>query len=362
MGLLDFGVKCLRIQAGADRERLALRATDHNRPYRGTKIPTSVTLSCTYRCNLKCRHCQSENDRDKPDIPTERFLRLIDEIAEAGATKVGFTGGEPLVRKDFGDLVRRCRERRLLVSVVSNGWLVKKRMDALEGISLLFLSVDGNREVHDRIRGPGSWDKFLEAAAAAKEHGIPVAALTTLMSHNHPHLREMADTFTELGIHWMVGLIQTEFTERAEQDLTRDQVRDMARTLSAVPCLRTARRYLDFMGSGKSMQRCFAGIGYCIVGPDGVLYPCFPAQFDHAQYRGVASRETSARGGAAAAPYSGADLMNQSFGRAFEEMLLYRRTCSTCALACHAEANYLHEFHLGSILQSFRLMRPARCS
>ncbi|MFC1678664.1 radical SAM protein [Elusimicrobiota bacterium] len=360
MGALDFGLKCLRIYAGADSSRLALREEDHNQPYRGTKIPTSVTLSATYRCNLNCRHCQSENDRNKPDIPTDRFLRLIDEIADAGATKVGFTGGEPLVRKDFGELVTRCQEKGLLVSVVSNSWLVKKRIDTLKGINLLFLSVDGNREVHDRIRGPGSWDKFLEAVDTAKSNGIPVAALTTLMSHNHPCLQEMADTFTELGIHWMAGLIQTEFTARTEQDLSAEQVRDMASILSRAPCLRTSKRYLRFMTSGKPMDRCFAGIGYCIVGPDAILYPCFPAQFDHENYRGVANPEVADRREAATAPYSGVDLMTKTFGQAFEEMPLYRRTCRTCALACHAEANYLHVFDPGAILQSFHLMRAPR--
>ncbi|MBI3296593.1 MAG: radical SAM protein [Elusimicrobia bacterium] len=357
MGAVDFGAKLLRLYAGADYGQLGLRESDHNAMYAGKRLPLAVTISATHRCNLVCSHCQSENSDTKEDISTERFLKLIEEIAEAGATRVGFTGGEPLMRKDMGRILERCRQRGLIVSVVSNGWLVKRNIDWLRGINLLFLSLDGGREVHDKIRGPGNFEKFVEAVSAAQGAGIPVAALSTLSSMNAACVPEMADIIVKHKLHWMVGMIQSGFTKRSDQDASKRQMEEMVRTVAASPNLRTSKRYLDFVLGEGEMKRCFAGIGYCIIAPNGNMYPCFPAEFDHAGYAGVAMLDGADK--QAADGYRGISILEKPFQQAFDELPLYRRTCSTCALACHVEANYLYEFTPDNIRQSLKLMRPA---
>lgn len=357
-GPLGFGAHLLRLHLGADRSQVALKASDHNKAYSGRRFPLSVTISCTHRCNLSCAHCQSENSDVKEDISTERFLSLIDEMAQAGTTRVGFTGGEPLMRKDFGRILERCRERGLIVSVVSNGWLVRRSIAWLKGIALLFLSLDGGREVHDKIRGPGNFDKFIEAAQAAQAAGIPVAALTTLCSMNYGCVAEMKETVESLKLHWMVGLIQSGFTQRSEQDISKTQIREMVSAISKSPNMRASGKYLRFAQESEPPSRCWAGIGYCIIAPNGMMYPCFPSEFDHAGYAGVAMEEGKSFSGPAQAElYRGVSILDKPFARAFSELRLYRRTCGTCQLACHLESNYLYEFNPGSILNSFKLMK-----
>lgn len=360
MSAVDFAWRLAKLHAGADREQLALRESDHNQPYRGKKIPLLVTIS-NYHCNLQCLHCHSENDNAKQDVPTERMLRLIDEIADAGGVKVSFAGGEPLMRNDIGDILRRCKSRGLVVSVVTNGWYVARNLEALKGIDVLFLSLDGNREVHDRVRGAGSFDKFEEAVQVAQSNGIPVAALTTVMSGNMACLKEMGEIIAKRRLHWMVSLVQTRFTKRSEQELTRDEVRRAADFLSAARNVRTTRRYLRFLVEGRPMERCFAGIGYCSIAPDGMVYPCAPAIFDHEGYDGTALRREDA-GSFDPGPYGayrGVSVIDKTFGEAFDELRLYRRSCGSCYLACHAETNYIIEFSWESISQCLKLMRPA---
>ncbi|HVE12616.1 MAG TPA: radical SAM protein [Elusimicrobiota bacterium] len=358
MSALRFGADVLRLWAGGALDQIRVKASDHNARYRGRKIPTSVTISATYHCNLTCSHCQAENDNSKKDITTERFLRLIDEIADAGATKIGFTGGEPMIRRDFGELMERCRARGLITSVVANGWLVKRNIEQLKGLNLLFLSLDGDAQAHDAIRGPGNFEKFVESVEVAQAHGIPVAALTTLMSNNFHCIQGMADIVTKYRLHWMVGMIQTAFTKRTEQDLTPEQAREAVRIVSQVRNLRTSKGYLRSVLNFSPMERCWAGIGYCVIAPNGMLYPCFPAQFDHEAYNGVAMNKEN---GYTAPPdhYRGVSIVDKPFGQAFDELLLYRRTCDTCTLACHLEANYLYELRPDNVLQSFKLMKPA---
>ena len=159
------------------------------------------------------------------------------------------------------------------------------------------------------------------------------------MSYNADCLQEMADTFARMGIHWMVSRVQTGFSGRSEQELSPEALERALAVLRQAPCLRTSRRYLDFLASGRPLERCYAGVSYAVIAPDGRLFPCFPAQFDHAAYGG------------------GQELLRQDFQTAFRKLPLYRATCATCTLACHAEANFLQEFNLESILQSLRIRR-----
>lgn len=360
MGVIAFGTKVLRLWGGADFSQISLRREDHNKAYRGSRIPISVTISCTYHCNLACAHCQSENNNKLKDIPTDRMLSLVDEIADAGAAKIGFTGGEPLLRNDMGEVLRRGQKRGLVSSLVSNAWLVKRRIEDLKPLSLLFLSLDGDAKTHDSIRGPGNFAKFIEAVEAARAADIPVCALTTLMSNNFHCTQEMRRICDEMGLHWMVGVIQTEFTGRSEQEFKDGQLPEVIRIVESSPNNRASKRYFRFVLEDAPLERCWAGVGYAIVAPNGRIYPCFPAQFDHEAYAGVANLQgCPERTIAPADAYEGVSIMDRPFGQAFQEMALYRRTCESCRLACHAESNYLYEFTPDNILKSFKLMRPA---
>jgi MoaA/NifB/PqqE/SkfB family radical SAM enzyme len=337
MNAARFCSKLIQLHCGKKREQLSLDRANHGAAYRGTKLPLQVTFSCTYRCNLKCAHCQAENSNVKDEISTKRFLEIIDEIAEAGAVRIGFTGGEPLIRKDMTEGLRHCYEHKILTTMVSNSYLVPQSIEHLKKLSLLFLSLDGTREAHEQIRGKGSFDQFLKAVRAAKDNGIPVAALTTLCSVNYPAIQEMCDLIKALDIHWLVGVIQTRFTGRTSQDLTQERLNEMLDKIEKVKNLRTAKAYLDLLRGKRQAPECFAGVGYAIIAPDGCLYPCFPAQFDKS--------------------YKGVSVLDKSFKQAFAELPLYRATCDTCTLACHIEANFLYQFEWASILQAIKLKR-----
>lgn len=340
MVAINFGINLLKLHLGADYSQIKIRQEDANQTYRGKKIPLSVTLSCTHYCNLNCIHCQSENSKTDRDVPTDRFLDLIDEIAESGCKRVGFTGGEPLIRKDIGKIIEKCVQRDLIVSVVSNGTLVPNKIHELKGIRLLFLSLDGNREVHDMIRSNGNFDQVIKAAKLAREHGIPVAFLSTLGSMNYPCLDEMIAIVIENKAHWMVGMVQTEFTRKTDQNANGDRLVEIIDKIKKMKNLRTSKRYLNFLLMNVPLDRCFAGIGYCIIDPKGTMYPCFPAQFDKT--------------------YKGVSIMEKKFGEAFQEIPLYRRLCQKCSLACHIETNYLYQFYMDNIWNSYKLMFPVK--
>jgi len=337
MSAIRFGSKLTELYFGSVFSQLTPKKEDDLKMYQGKKIPLSVTFSNTHRCNLVCSHCQSENSDTADDISTKRILEIVDEVADAGCLKLGFTGGEPLLRKDMPDVLQKCYDRKLVTTLVSNSFPVFRYIKDLRGLSLLFLSLDGNREVNDQIRGKKSFDKFLEAVHLAKENNIPVAALTTVSAMNMHVIEDMCQIIEDLNIHWLVGVIQTQFTGLHEQNHSQQQLQKMVQTISKVKNLRTSKSYLDFVLGKRSLPKCFAGIGYTVISPEGKIFPCFPAQFDKA--------------------YPGISILDKNFKEAFDQLPLYRNTCDTCQLACHIETNYLYLFKFDNIYQSYKLTK-----
>jgi AdoMet-dependent heme synthase len=98
----------------------------------GFTRPYVISWNLTYRCNLACEHCYldaggapqvaTENFADRSELGTEECFRVIDEIAAFAPECVTIlTGGEPLLRRDILEIVRRASERGLWVVVGTNG-------------------------------------------------------------------------------------------------------------------------------------------------------------------------------------------------------------------------------------------------
>ncbi len=90
----------------------------------------SLRLSVTDRCNLRCHYCMPEDDYlwlPREDVLTfEEIVRLADLMAEVGVNRIRLTGGEPLLRRDVPELVRRLAERPWLgdLALTTNGVLL----------------------------------------------------------------------------------------------------------------------------------------------------------------------------------------------------------------------------------------------
>ena len=87
---------------------------------------STILWSITGRCNYRCRHCfMDAPNAASGELSTDEMLDLIDQMAECGVLRVDLTGGEPLVRKDFWQLIDYMVLHRRAVSIVyTNGWVV----------------------------------------------------------------------------------------------------------------------------------------------------------------------------------------------------------------------------------------------
>lgn len=165
-----------------------------------------VQWSITGACNLKCRHCFMSAPHAKHGAPThEQIISIADQLAECGVLSVGLTGGEPLIREDFPEIIDALNQRDIGVSIIyTNGWLVdEKLLDELEKRGALCpfqLSYDGIG-MHDFLRGvPGAEERTIRALKLLQERNIPVSVSMCLHRKNRHTLRESVRLLASLGV------------------------------------------------------------------------------------------------------------------------------------------------------------------
>src|SRR5260370_16695462 len=175
----------------------------------GFARPYVVSWNLTYRCNLACEHCYldagsaplvgTENFADRSELGTEECFRVIDEIAAFAPECVTIlTGGEPLLRHDILEIVRRAAARGLWVVVGTNGVSITENVArrlaeaGARGLSLSLDALDPDR--HDRFRNVrGAWRNPVEGAEILNRTGLPFIVQTTLGAHNLAELDTIPD-------------------------------------------------------------------------------------------------------------------------------------------------------------------------
>ena len=162
--------------------------------------------SITGECNFRCAHCFMSAPSGKHGSPSlAQLVRVADMLAECGVFRVGLTGGEPLIRADFLQLLDALREREIAVTnLFTNGWLVNEGLlDELEKRDMhpqFRLSLDGVGW-HDFLRGvPGAEEQTLAALRLLRGRGFQTAVSVCLHRKNAHTLRETVRLLASLGV------------------------------------------------------------------------------------------------------------------------------------------------------------------
>ncbi|MDI3316291.1 MAG: TIGR04053 family radical SAM/SPASM domain-containing protein [Bacillota bacterium] len=177
------------------------------------RYPFLVIWETTVACGLGCLHCRASarQERDPEELSTAEALDLVDQVAELERPLFVLSGGDPMMREDLEQIVRRARERKLGVAVTASATprVTRQRIRALAaaGLQQWAFSLDGpTAEVHDRFRGvPGTFDLTLERIGWLREEGLPVQINTVVTRHNLDLLPAMAELVRQLGaVRWEV--------------------------------------------------------------------------------------------------------------------------------------------------------------
>ena len=142
-------------------------------------VENFLALHVTSNCQLRCKHCYCRN-YTHANASTEMPLEIIKNLCEdfmstefpLNEYSIILSGGEPLLYSKFEQLCNLIREFQDHLRLSTNGFLIPKYINVFDKNDGIMVSIDGNRETHDRIRGKGSYDKAIKALECLKEHGI----------------------------------------------------------------------------------------------------------------------------------------------------------------------------------------------
>jgi len=164
------------------------------------KAPVIAGHKLLYRCNLKCAMCPFWRRADETLLTVDDEVRMMNALVRAGVSFLGFEGGEPLLHRDLPEILEESHER-FHTSVVTNGWLLRNRIrDIAPHLDLLFVSIDGIGDLHDRLRGiPGSFDRAVEGIRAARGR-VPVVISATLTDENMDDAGKVVALAQRLGV------------------------------------------------------------------------------------------------------------------------------------------------------------------
>jgi len=206
--------------------------------------PFEIVWNFTYQCNLKCKHCyENAGGKKRAELSTDEAKQVVDvlsKIAGIGLPALSFSGGEPLVRRDFFELVAYAKKRIGYISIASNGTLItrdnaKRLKDA--GLGYAEISIDGaTPQVHDEFRCvPGAFEKAVEGVKNCVEEGLDTCIATVLHRDNLAELNRLIELAKRLEVRFMhFNYIPTGRAKAyVELDLTPDERFHVLETIGA---------------------------------------------------------------------------------------------------------------------------------
>ncbi len=162
--------------------------------------PIDVSIELTAKCNLSCIHCLQPPNRREGQLKTSDYLRIADELVKLGVFEVFLTGGEPLLNPDWHIIGKYFVDLGFTVGLSTNGCLIDDYAAEIILKTGLFkalqVSVDGsNKEIHEAIRGKGSFDaviKGLDSLAKFRIYPNIAVAVTKININDIPNLIDFA--------------------------------------------------------------------------------------------------------------------------------------------------------------------------
>lgn len=306
----------------------------------GKKIPLAVSWCITKRCNYRCMYCGTWKIPSQ-ELSTSEICNIIDEMKKSGVRKITFTGGEPLLRDDIGEIVDYVHKKDILVNINSNGSLFKIKIHKLRNLDSLGLSLEGPEEVHDVLRQKGSFKDVMEAVDIAVANKIKISFSVTLNSLNF----NCIDYLLNLAKRHKTRIV---FQPSTEKLLGGEEINPVS--LTAVKYSQTVNRIIQYkageyrriirnslaglkhLSSWPNLKgiNCPGGFITCRINSDGSVFHCAKAK-DRVEFP--------------------LNCIEDGFRKAFNN--LSPITCSMCSCALRVEASYILRLNLAALMNAF---------
>jgi radical SAM protein with 4Fe4S-binding SPASM domain len=267
-------------------------------------FPAHPVWEMTTACNLDCIHCHTTGGKPSPDeLTTEEGKQLLDQLADIPEFQMmAFTGGEPLLRPDFYELLAYSQALGFTNTFATNATLIDDQVAQQlrrHGVVIGAVSLDGfNARTHDMVRGhEGSFTTALNGMRAMRKAGIVLHVNITAMDYNMNQMEQLMQLIDQAGtgillMYQLVPVGRGRRIEKAALDLSANEklIRFMAKAQRQTKAIMepvAGPQYWPFLlqeneiKSGpllslaeKVFHGCSAGRGFVYIKPDGEVWPC----------------------------------------------------------------------------------------
>lgn len=174
---------------------------------RARRLPLHGTFELTRRCNLDCPYCYVAFDHGispEKELSTGQVFSLLDQVAEAGCLFLTFTGGEPLLRKDFASIHAYTLKKGILPTIFTSGTLIDRKMAAFfkkHPPYYLDITLHGvTARTYERVtRIKGSFKKAMAALRLLEKNKLPFRLKSVISTLNREEIGEIGKFVRGLG-------------------------------------------------------------------------------------------------------------------------------------------------------------------
>ncbi len=256
-----------------------------------------VTFSITRKCNLTCDWCFNDAGKRYEDVlDTETLVRILESISPY-AEGITFTGGEPFLVRDIGDLIQKAIYLDFKeISITTNGVAIPRKYEPLlqhKRIALA-ISIDGDEPRHDSNRGAGTFARTKKRIEELVEAGINVALFMTVSKRNLDCVPALLDLANELGVIG-VSFQRLRCIGRGrnfnEEALSNVELKTLASYIQSAQ-EKITKYFVNFKDPMRNLLNeefvavykdlpqnyicggCQAGISYLYITEEGIVQPC----------------------------------------------------------------------------------------
>ncbi len=159
-----------------------------------------IQFQYNYICNFKCQHCsvkRFQGQSNKRKFTIDDVKKLSKQADQMGLARFVITGGQPLIFKDFDELIQALDPSKFYINVDTNGWYLddnKAKHLKQIGVDRIQLSIDSlNEQQHDKFRRtPGSFKRTMKAIDASLNAGLDIF-IQTVVTHTRLYSQQFID-------------------------------------------------------------------------------------------------------------------------------------------------------------------------
>ena len=253
--------------------------------------PYRMDLAITYHCNNNCSHCYNARSRQFPELSTQEWKDILDQLWELGIPHIIFTGGEPTLREDLPELIAHAESLGQITGINTNGRNLKEPAYVQQlveaGLDHVQITIESqDAEIHDQMQGvPGAWSDTVQGIKNVVDSSLYLMTNTTMLSVNQATIPQTIDFLAELGVPTigLNSLIHSGKGKNNQSGLAHeeiDQLLEIAQQRIAITGQRliwyTPTQYCHFnpILHGVGAKGCSAAKYNMCIEPNGDVIPC----------------------------------------------------------------------------------------